>query len=103
MRLTVDLGEIKNECFELMPFGPKFDPIYEEVLQPAIEEVGLTPTRADLIYGSRRTMQDIWINIRASRMVVAELIGRNMSLDLPTHWVSRLSLLQTAWRMSLST
>ena len=42
MQITTDLGDIKKECSVLMPFGPKFDRIYEEVLRPAIEDVGLT-------------------------------------------------------------
>lgn len=77
MKVTIDLGDIKNECFVLMPFGPKFDPIYEEVLRPAIEEIGLVPARADLTYGSRRIMRDVWNGISTARIVIAELTGGN--------------------------
>ena len=80
MRVTVDLGDIKEECFVLMPFAPKFDLIYEEVLRPAIEDAGLEPTRADQIYGNKRIMQDVWNGIRGARMVLAELTGRNANV-----------------------
>lgn len=80
MKITTNLGDIKNECFVLMPFGNKFDPIYQEVLRPAIEDVGLTPVRADQVYASRRIMKDIWNKIRTARLVVAELTGRNANV-----------------------
>ncbi len=80
MKVTVDLGEIKEECFVLMPFAPKFDVIFEEVLRPAIEDVGLAPVRADQIYGNKRIMQDVWDSIKAARMIVAELTGRNANV-----------------------
>lgn len=80
MRVTVDLGDIKEECFVLIPFASKFDLIYEEVLRPAIEDAGLVSTRADEIYGNKRIMQDVWNGIRAARMVLAELTGRNANV-----------------------
>lgn len=80
MKATVELGDIKNECFILMPFSPKFDLIYEEVLRPAVENANLVPVRADLIYGSRRIMRDVWNGIRTARVVLAELTGRNANV-----------------------
>ncbi len=80
MRVTIDLGDIQEECFVLIPFTPKFDLLFEEVLDPAIEDAGLAPVRADNIYGSRRIMQDIWDRIRGARLVVGELTGRNANV-----------------------
>lgn len=80
LKITVDLGDIKLECFVLMPFAPKFDLIFEEVLRPAIEDVGLVPVRADQIYGNKRIMQDIWNNIKTARLILAELTGRNANV-----------------------
>lgn len=77
MRITVELDNASNSCFVIMPFGPKFDLIYEEVFKPAIEETGLTCVRADEIFGSKRIMQDVWDTIRSARVILAELSGRN--------------------------
>jgi hypothetical protein len=77
MRVTVDLGETENSCFVIMPFNPMADVVYREVYQPAIEAAGLKAVRADEIYGTKRIMQDVWDSIRKSRMVLAELSGRN--------------------------
>ena len=60
-----------------MPLSLKSDLIYEEVFKPAIEAAGLSCVRADEIYGSKRIMQDVWDSIRAARVVLAELSGRN--------------------------
>ena len=80
MKVTIDLGIIKEECFVLMPFSPKTDLIYEEVLKPAIEDANLTPVRADEIYGTRRIMQDIWDSIRSARLVVARRLFKRSPL-----------------------
>ncbi len=80
MRVNVELGNIKDECFVLMPFASKFDLIYEEVLRPAIEDSGLEAVRADEIYGNKRIMQDVWNGIKSARMVLAELTGRNANV-----------------------
>lgn len=86
MKVSINLGDIKNECFVLMPFGSKFDPIYEEVLRPAIEDVGLVPARADQIYGSKRIMRDVWNGICTARIVIAELTGRNPNVLTNLDW-----------------
>lgn len=77
MQVTIDLEEVANNCFVIMPFASKFDLIYQEVLKPAIEEIGLKALRADDIYGSKRIMHDVWQCIRTARIVLAELSGRN--------------------------
>lgn len=75
--INVELGEIRNSCFVVMPFDPLFDIEYERVLKMAIEEVDLECIRADQIFGKPRVMDDIWKSIRSSRVIVAELTDRN--------------------------
>jgi hypothetical protein len=77
MQVTVDLGPIKDLCFVVMPFQPRFDLVYQDVYSPAIQDAGLIPVRGDEIYGARRVMQDVWDGIRSSRIVLAEVTGRN--------------------------
>ena len=66
-------------CFVLMPFGvPWSDRIWKRV-RGAIEGCGLPCKRADDLYGPD-VMEDIWWGINASRMVVADITGRNSNV-----------------------
>lgn len=75
--VNVDLGNIENTCFVVMPFGPLFDAEYETSLRPVIESMGLKCIRADEVYAKARVVDDIWKCIRSCRIVLAELTGRN--------------------------
>jgi hypothetical protein len=76
-RVVVQLGEVTNSCFVVMPFLPLFGKQYEIVIQPAIQAAGLECVRGDEIYTHQSIIQDIWASIRRARLVVAELSGRN--------------------------
>jgi hypothetical protein len=76
-RIIVDLENITNTCFVVMPFHSLFGVEYEKVIRPAIEEVGLECVRGDEIYTEQAILQDIWKSIRQARVIVAELSGRN--------------------------
>jgi hypothetical protein len=76
-RVVVELGEVTNTCFVVMPFHSLFEAEYKRVIQPAIEGVGLTCIRGDEIYSTSPISQDIWNSIRRARLIVAELSGRN--------------------------
>jgi hypothetical protein len=75
--ITIDLGEITNTCFVVMPFHSLFESEYNRVIRPAIEEVGLVCVRGDEIYKEQSIVQDIWRSIRSARVIVAELTNRN--------------------------
>lgn len=75
--VIVDLEEVTNTCFVVMPFHALFKAEYERVIQPAIEEAGLRCVRGDEIYTQQAIVPDIWRSIRQARLVVAELSGRN--------------------------
>ncbi|MEJ1384148.1 MAG: DNA-directed RNA polymerase subunit alpha C-terminal domain-containing protein [Candidatus Sedimenticola sp. (ex Thyasira tokunagai)] len=75
-----DNNEISNEdgiCFTIMPFGGWFDTYYSEVYAPAIKESGLTPRRADDVYRPGTIVHDIWNLTKASKIIVADLTGKN--------------------------
>lgn len=76
-RVLVQLDEVTNSCFVVMPFHPLFGEQYDKVLRPAIESAGLVCVRGDEIYAKQSIIQDIWESIRHCRLVVAELSGRN--------------------------
>lgn len=75
----------KGSCFILMPFGVKdgpggaidWDERYREVLEPAIKTIGMTPGRADDIYGTQSLIDRVWRGIQEAEVVVAELTGRS--------------------------
>jgi hypothetical protein len=73
----IELGEIQNSCFVVMPFDPLFQVHYEQVIRPAVEKLGIKCVRGDEIYSKPHIMGDIWKSIREARLVIAELTGRN--------------------------
>jgi hypothetical protein len=75
--VIVQLGQVTNTCFVVMPFHSLFDAEYERVIRPAIEAVGLKCERGDEIYSPSPIIQNVWGLIRRARVVVAELSGRN--------------------------
>ena len=75
--VTIELEEITNSCFVVMPFHSLFESEYSRVIRPAVEEVGLDCVRGDEIYRGQSIVQDIWYSIRRARVIVAELTNRN--------------------------
>ena len=76
-KIKIDLGEIKNSCFVVMPFSSFFQIEYEKIIKPTIEELGILCIRGDEIYSKQRIVDDIWKEIRQCRFVLAELSGKN--------------------------
>ena len=79
-KVEIDLGTLENSCFVIMPFAPTFQTQYERVIRVAVEAAGLRCVRADAIYSKPRVMADIWKVLRASRVVIAELTGKNTNV-----------------------
>lgn len=75
--VSVDLRTVTNTCFVIMPFRALFESQYERVVRPAVEAAGLACVRGNEIYAEQSIIQDIWRSIRRSRVIVAELSGRN--------------------------
>lgn len=66
-----------DSCFVLMPFGLPFDRYYENIFEPAITSLGLTPIRADSLFRSSPIMGDIWRFVREAKVLLADLSGKN--------------------------
>lgn len=75
--IQINLGEINNSCFVVMPFSPFFQTQYSQVIQEALKDLNLECIRGDEIYSKQRIMDDIWDSIKKCRLVIAELTGRN--------------------------
>ncbi len=76
-------------CFVLMPFGEEgtpereqLDDIYENIIRRAVEEsgLGLKCVRADEITRSGSIIDDIILYAAKSRIVIADLSGRNANV-----------------------
>jgi len=74
------LARATRLCFVLMPFGNEFDYNYEHIIRPAVEGIGLSPLRVDGRPLSIHIMEDVWKEIRASTVVIADLTGRNSNV-----------------------
>jgi hypothetical protein len=69
-------------CFVLMPFADVFDTqkVYSEYVKPTVEACGLRCLRADDVYGVSGVMQSIWEAINQSRVIIADVTGRNANV-----------------------
>ncbi len=70
-------GDHAPLVFVLMPFRDPFNKYYTSIFRPAVDAAGMRPLRADEIFGPGEIMRDLWESLQASRIVLAELTGRN--------------------------
>ena len=63
--------------FVLMPFAEGLNRIYQTIIKPTIESMGLVCRRADDYKTSRAIIQDIWKAICEARIVIADLTDLN--------------------------
>jgi len=62
----------------MQPFAAPLGGYYESIYKPAIEQAGLQPLRADAdIFGTGKSMDQIWRGIRSAEVLVAELTSKN--------------------------
>jgi len=64
-----------------MPFRPPFDSYYEEIIKPAAKSAGLEVLKADEIYGTGPIVHDIWNQIWAASVVIADVTGKNPNVN----------------------
>jgi len=64
-------------CFVISPFGEWHDRYYQEIFVPAIAAANLDPMRADSLFRPSNIVHDIWHGVTASRVMLADLTGRN--------------------------
>jgi hypothetical protein len=65
-------------CFVLMPFSREFKNQWDVALKAAISDAGLRPYRGDEeSLGTNIIMRDVTKSILESRIIVADLTGRN--------------------------
>lgn len=72
--------EIETEqtlCFILMPFKAPFDRLYREKIKPSVEACGYMCLRADDLFSPTPILEDVWIHICKSKVIIADATGRN--------------------------
>ena len=69
---------VKNDSvFVIMPFTQDWsNDIWEQVLKPAVQEIDMTPVRADDLYG-QNIMEDVWQSILKAAIIICDTTGRN--------------------------
>jgi hypothetical protein len=67
----------KDICFIMCPFGGWNDRYCEEIFEPAVESAGMEAKRADDMYRPSAIVHDIWEYVKKSRVMLAELTGKN--------------------------
>lgn len=71
--------------FMLSPFTEVFNNIYNDHIKPTVESIdSLQISRADNIYDNSPIMEDIWTSINQSRIIIAELTGKNPNVFYET-------------------
>lgn len=72
-----DISEEKDLCFVLMPFKSSFDRLYKEQIKPVVGNCGFRCLRSDDLFSATPILEDIWIHICKSRVIIADVTGRN--------------------------
>ena len=67
----------KDLCFVLMPFKPSFTRLYKGKIKPTVEACGLKCLRADDLFSPTPILEDVWIHIYKSNVIIADVTGRN--------------------------
>jgi len=92
-------SRLRDQVFVAMWFDEQMDLCWKNAIEPAIKELGLGPLRIDFIEHSDRTDERIMIEIRRSRIVVADFTGNRggvyfeagyaLGLRIPVVWTCR--------------
>jgi hypothetical protein len=72
-----DVRQFLDTCFVLMPFGGWFDRYYKEIYMVAIKDSGFEPVRADGLFDTGSVMEQIWLQIKKAKVLLADLTGKN--------------------------
>ena len=67
----------KPRAFVVMEYSKDFNELYEEVVKPAVESLGLDVKRADETYGPGLILSDITGKLLDARVVIAEITPPN--------------------------
>jgi hypothetical protein len=73
----------KKRCIVLLPSGPHYERLFEEILKPAIIETGLTPSRIH-----RNSLSPTPINVFVDEIDQADALFADTSENTPEIWLA---------------
>lgn len=66
-----------NIAFVLMPFSRKYQEVYDDVLKPTLNRLGIECKRADDIKKPGAIIGQIWEGIQKAEFIIADITGQN--------------------------
>ena len=77
--LRSTLNDIEPQCFIVMPFSVEsLNIVFEDFVKPTlVDRCKLRVERGDDLFGSNVIMDDIAKSIKRSRLIIADLTGKN--------------------------
>lgn len=67
----------EGSVFVIMPFTQTWsNDVWEQVIKPSVNEVGMQAVRADDLYGAN-IMEDVWQSILQAAIIICDTTGRN--------------------------
>ena len=73
-------NSFSEQAFVLMPFEEPFNSYYEKIIKPSIEKAGIKCLRADEIYEPGDIPEQIYDNLKRSKIIVADITKENMNV-----------------------
>lgn len=70
----------RGDVFMVMPFADKFTPVYEQLVKPTVEELGLSIKRGDDPMTDESIMLEVWSMIHACKVVIADCTDLNANV-----------------------
>jgi hypothetical protein len=67
----------ERTCFVISPISTRFNQYYDEILEPAVTNAGLTPIKGDRIGKPGLIGAQIWRGISSAAVCIADLTGTN--------------------------
>jgi hypothetical protein len=77
---SFDIHAQHPNAFIVIRFGPPFDTLYRDVIEPIARKVDLKVTRADEITGPGIIFKDIQQNIAEANVVIADIATQNSNV-----------------------
>jgi CheY-like chemotaxis protein len=70
------------DVFVLMPFAKEFDDLYRLAIKDPLQGMGFTCERGDEIQFTGRIVDKVYEKLRAARMIIADITGKNPNVFL---------------------
>jgi hypothetical protein len=69
--------QFRADVFMMMPFKPKYKPVYEIHVTKVVKARGLTINRGDDFFANHAVINDIWAAVARCRLVIADCTEKN--------------------------